>query len=262
MGRAATSCPPQSAVVVARGLVKRYGERAALRGVDLHVRPGVVVGLVGPNGSGKTTTLQAIAGLVRVDAGTALVAGVPAGSMDARARIALVPDDPAGFDELTVAEYLALVRALYHAGGEAAARAEALVRAFRLEGRLRQRVGGLSRGLRRQAFAIAAMSIAPPALLIDEATATLDPEAVVVLREALRALARRGCGVLLATQDLHFAESVCDELVLLVAGLAVDAGTPAALRGRHDSVSLEAAFLHAIGEATLAERVRGDLAAL
>ena len=93
----------------------------------------------------------------------------------------------------------------------------------------RQRLGTLSRGLRRQASAVAACSLAPPLLLVDEATATLDPEAVVVLGEALATLAAGGCGVLLATQDLHFAGADCDELLLLDRGVVADRGEPGVL---------------------------------
>ena len=97
---------------------------AALDGVDLDVRAGAVVGLVGPNGSGKTTLLHAVAGLLSVDAGTILVAGSPAGSRAARAASALVPDEPTGFDELSVIELVSLVHALWGAGERATARAD------------------------------------------------------------------------------------------------------------------------------------------
>jgi ABC-2 type transport system ATP-binding protein len=220
------------------------------------------VGLVGPNGSGKTTLLHAVAGLVAVDAGTIEVMGSPAGSHAARAAAVLVPDEPTGLDELTVEEHIALVHALWRGDAGAVPRAEALVSAFGLASRRRQRLGTLSRGLRRQASAAAALSLAPPLVLVDEATATLDPEAVVVLGEALATLAAGGCGVLLATQDLHFAGAVCHELVLLDRGVVVDRGEPGALRARHEAASLEEVFLAAVGDAGLRERVRGELAAL
>ena len=95
-------------------------------------RAGTIVGIVGPNGSGKTTLLHAVAGLVALDAGTIEVAGSPAGSRLARAAAALVPDDPAGLDELTVEEHIALVHALWRPGVAAATRAEALLSAFGL----------------------------------------------------------------------------------------------------------------------------------
>ena len=226
------------------------------------MRPGAVVGLVGPNGSGKTTLLHAAAGLLPFDEGSIRVAGAEAGSREARAATALVPDEPSGFDELTVAELVSLVHSLWAAGPRAAARAAVLMTAFGLDERYGQRLGTLSRGLRRQASAVAALSLAPPLILVDEATATLDPEAVVVLGEAVSALAARGCGVLLATQDLHFAGAVCHEIVLLHRGVVLDRGEPGALRARHAASSLEDVFLTALGDGRLRERVRGAFDAL
>jgi ABC-type multidrug transport system ATPase subunit len=234
----------------------------ALDGVGLQVRAGSVVGLVGPNGSGKTTLLHVAAGLVRADRGTVLIAGAAAGSRAARSALALVPDEPSGFDELTVAELVSLVQALWGAEPAAKARAEVLVGAFGLEPRLGTQLGSLSRGLRRQASMVAVLSLAPPLLLVDEASATLDPEAVVVLREAVGALAGRGSGVLLATQDLHFAARACDDVVLLAGGRVLERGAPAALCERYAVETLEDVFLTVLGEHALAERVRVGLAAL
>lgn len=257
-GRAAFCRSPVTspAPLVAEGVWKRFGGTAALRGVDLRVRAGKVVGLVGPNGSGKTTLLRAAAGLVAIDAGSIRISGAAAGSRSARANTALVPDEPTGFDELTVTELVSLVHALWAADAKAPGRAYVLAAAFGLGDRLDQRLGTLSRGLRRQASAVSALSLAPPLLLVDEATATLDPEAVVVLGEAVAALAARGCGVLLATQDLHFAGATCHEIVLLHRGLVVDRGEPDELRERHAASSIEDVFLSALGDGRLRERVR------
>lgn len=251
-----------SAPLVAQGVWKRFGSATALAGVDLRVGAGTVVGLVGPNGSGKTTLLRAVAGLLTIDAGSIRVAGAPAGSQPARAATALMPDEPTGFDELTVSELVSLVHALWATDERAAKRAQVLTAAFGLGDRLDQRLGTLSRGLRRQASAVAAFSLAPPLVLVDEATATLDPEAVVVLSEAVAALAARGCGVLLATQDLHFAGAACHEIVLLHRGVVIDRGEPGALRARHAADSLEDVFLAALGDSRLRERVRDAFGAL
>ena len=247
---------------MARGVGKCFGGFAALDAVDLDVPAGAVVGLVGPNGSGKTTLLRAVAGLTSIDAGTIRVAGSPAGSRAARMASVLVPDEPTGFDELGVIELVSLVHAVWGAGERALMRAELLLGAFGLDERRGQRLGTLSRGLRRQASAVAALSLAPPLILVDEATATLDPEAIVVLGEAVAALAARGCGVLLATQDLHFAGTACHEIVLLHRGIVMDRGEPAALRARHRAASLEEVFLSALGDRALRERVRDAFAAL
>jgi ABC-type multidrug transport system ATPase subunit len=254
--------PPTAAALDADGVWKRFRGVTALESIELRVAAGSVVGLVGPNGSGKTTLLRAVAGLLEIDAGSIRVVGARAGSPPARAATALVPDDPQGFDELTGTEFTRLVHTLWAADDEARERSHLLASAFGLGDRLEQRLGTLSRGLRRQVSAVAAFSLAPPLVLVDEATATFDPEAVIVLSEAVAALAARGCAVLLATQDLHFAGAVCHEIVLLHRGAVIDRGTPDALLSRHAAQSLEDVFLAALGDGRLRERVRDAFRAL
>lgn len=228
--------------------MKRYRRTVALDGVDLGVAAGAIVGLVGPNGSGKTTALHVAAGLVRADRGWAAVSGAPAGSMTARRALALVPDAAGGLEELTVEEHTALVHVLHGAGAGARERAEELMASFGLADRRRTQLRALSRGLRRQASIVAALSLAPKLLLVDEATATLDPEAVVAFRQALAELAAQGSGVLVASQDLAFAERTCHEVVLLARGRVVERGPVAVLLDRYACESLEGVFLAALDE--------------
>ena len=235
------------------GLDVRYGAVRAVTDVDLDVAGGSVVGLLGPNGCGKSSTLRAIVGLLRPHAGSVRVGGLEQGPVAARAQVGYVPDEPDGLDELAVSEYLSLVRALYREGVAFDARASALCGAFGLATRLRTRLGALSHGQRRLVSIVAALALARPLLVVDEATAALDPEAVVVLREALRAAAALGAGVLVATQDLSFAERVCDDVVLLSDGRVV-------ARGSVDELSpLEETFLAAVGAAARVEEARGAL---
>lgn len=222
-----------------------------------------MLGLVGPNGSGKTTLLHVIAGLSAADDGRAIVCGCLAGSPAARASLAFVSDEPHGFDELTVRELAELLRSLYGVeSGPWRARLAVMVDAFGLSSRLDSRIGSLSRGLRRQASMVAAFALATPLTLVDEATATLDPEATVVLRAIVRAGARRGNATLLATQDLAFAERACDCVVLLDRGTVAAVGSPDELRERYGCGRLEDVFLEAVGEADLGRRTERALAAL
>jgi ABC-2 type transport system ATP-binding protein len=238
------------------GLVKRYGQAVAVDGVDLVVERGRVVGLVGPNGSGKTTTLRLCAGIAPPDEGSVLVDGLPHGRPAARSRVGYVPDEPTGLDELTVGEYLDLVRALYRAGPAYIPRAQTLLAAFRLDGRERALLGSLSHGARRATAVAAAFALRPAVAIVDEASAALDPEAVVALRDAVRALAFGGAGVLLATQDLSFAERTCHEVVILASGRVAASG-PVSTPG-----SLERAVLAAIGEISHAHALRSALGCL
>ena len=252
--------PP--APLVVRGLRIVYGPAAAVDGLGLTVEAGSVVGLVGPNGCGKTTTLRAVLGLVQPDAGTIDVQGVRGGTLRARALVASVPDEPTGLDELSVAELLQLTALLWRSDDDFARRAALLLGVFGLGGRSRSQLASLSHGQRRLVSLVAAVALGRPLLLVDEATAALDPEAVIALREVVRAVAERGTGVLIATQDLHFAELVCDRVTLLSAGRPVAEGTVAELRRQHAAVTLEGVFVAALGAGGRLRELRDALDAL
>ena len=241
------------------GLRKSYGDVRAVDSLDLAVHRGSVVGLVGANGSGKTTTLRVAVGLVRPDEGRVAVSGAESGSLTARRRAAYVPDEPTGLDELTVREFLALYRALYRAEREFEPRTRRLLAAFGIEAREDTSLGSLSHGMRRQASMVAAFALGAPLVVVDEATAALDPAAVIVLREALAKLAAAGSGVLVATQDLHFAEQACSRVCLLSRGRAVADGTVDELCLRYRATSLEDAFLAAVGQTGFLDDVRRTL---
>ncbi len=262
--------PPTAAVarvrpvapLVVRGLRVVYGPTAAVDELDLVVEAGTVVGLVGPNGCGKTTTLRAVLGLIEPDAGTIDVQGVRGGTLRARALVASVPDEPTGLDELSVAELLQLTASLWRAESDFARRAELLLGVFGLRERVRSQLVSLSHGQRRLVSVVAAVALDRPLLLVDEATAALDPEAAIALREVVRVAAERGTGVLVATQDLHFAELVCDRVTLLSAGRAVTEGTIAELRRRYSAATLEDVFVAALGVAGRLRELRDALDAL
>jgi len=236
-----------------------HGQVTAVTGLSFAVEPGRIQGVLGPNGCGKTSTLRAVVGLRRPQGGSIAVNGVEQPAIAARAQVAYVPDEPDGLGELCPRELFALVRALYRGDPGYDARAHTLVHAFDFTACLRTRLDALSHGRRRVASMIAAFALACPLVVVDEATAALDPEAVVVLRDVLRALARRGAGVLVATQDLGFAERICDEVVLLSTGRSVAAGPLAEITG---GLSLEQAFLRAVGSLARIQEVRRVLVAL
>ena len=180
-------------------MTKTYSDVVAVDGLTMTVTHGEVVGLVGPNGCGKSTTLAAVAGVRRIDEGRILVEGHPAGTIDARRKLAFVPDVPSGFDELTVTEFVALYRAIYRQGSDFSERAERLLGAFGLAPRADTPLGALSNGMRRISAIVAAVAHRPRVLVIDEATAALDPEAVILLRDAIRK--RRACGLCCPGRD-------------------------------------------------------------
>jgi ABC-2 type transport system ATP-binding protein len=231
-------------------VTKRYGEKTVVRGLSLTVEPGMVASLVGPNGCGKTTTLGMIAGLRSPDGGRISVCGYDTvvSALDAKRSLAFVPDTPGGFEQLNVREYMDLYRNLYRQPrARYEERSRVVLEAFGLLEHSEANLGELSHGFRRKVAATAALSLDVPTVLIDEPTLGLDPESVVVLRRLLRHLGRGGSTVLIATQDLAFAESACDHLFLIHDGRLVAEGSPALLRERYRASSIEEAFLAATG---------------
>jgi len=218
--------------------------------LSLTVEPGMVASLVGPNGCGKTTTLGMIAGLRTPDEGRISVSGyyTVVSPLEAKRNLGFVPDTPGGLEQLTVREYIDLYRNLYRQPrARYEERAQVVLEAFGLLEYDETNLDELSHGIRRKVAMTAALSLAVSNILIDEPTVGLDPESVVVLRRLLRHIGRTGSSVLLATQELAFAERVCDRLFLIHNGRLVADESPASLLERYRVDSIEEAFLTVTG---------------
>ncbi len=212
-------------VLEARGVVKRYGRTTALHGVDLTVGAGELVGLLGPNGAGKSTLVKVCCGLVRPTAGTAPVAGAPAGSARARAAIGYLAELFRFPGWARADEVLALHQRLAGSDGGQAERTELLELVALADARDR-RVDAMSKGMQQRLGIAQAMVGRPPVLLLDEPTSALDPVGRRTVRELLVELRRRGQSVLLNSHLLSEVESVCDRVVIVDRGRVVAAGRP------------------------------------
>ena len=233
-------------VITVDALTKRFGELTANDAVDLRVRPGQVVGLLGHNGAGKTTLVSQLVGLLRPDAGSVRVAGIDAVAEPAAARrsIALQPQTQAPLEGLTPRLAIELAGRLRGLGKPAAhAAAEEIAAELNIEAWLDQRAlpdgAGISGGVRRlAAFAMAA--VAPtPLIVLDEPTNDVDASRRHRLWQTVRRLGDEGTAVLLVTHHVIEAERVVDHLVVLDHGRVVGAGSPAQLRGGDSQLRLE-----------------------
>jgi len=225
--------------IEAEGLRKAYGPVTALNGLTLEVPTGSVVGLLGPNGSGKTTTVSILSTALRPDRGRAVVQGldVVADAARVRAVIGFAGQFAAVDPNLTGRENLTLIGRLSRVGrGLARIRAEQLLEVFGLGDAADRLVRGYSGGMRRRLDLAAALVHRPPVLFLDEPTTGLDPESRFQLWGAVRDLARSGTTVLLTTQYLEEADELADQVVIIADGRVADTGTPRQLKERFGTV--------------------------
>jgi ABC-2 type transport system ATP-binding protein len=217
-----------TAAIRTERLTKRYGHTVALDELDLTVNEGEAYGYLGPNGSGKTTTIRLLLGLHRPSSGRAELFGLDAWNepVSVHRRVAYVAGEPFLWPAMTGAETLAFLARLH--GGTDLAYRDVLVERFQLD--VRKKIRALSKGNRQKVQLIAALATRAELLLLDEPTSGLDPLMEVAFRESVEEAKTRGQAVFLSSHILSEVEALCDRVGILRAGKLVDEGTLADLR--------------------------------
>ena len=230
-----------------RGLVKKFGARAAIEGLDLSIAPGELHAILGPNGAGKTTTLRIVAGLLRPDAGSVRVMGhdVLAAPEDAKRVLAFLPDDPLLYAKLRPLEYLEFVAGLWSLDPiVASARANELLDWLGLGDRTGELIEGFSRGMRQKLALAGALIHEPRVMILDEPLTGLDAAAARQVKDLLAERVRQGVCVILTTHILEIAERLAERISIIQRGRIVAQGTMEQLRGESGSgTTLEDIFL-------------------
>lgn len=222
----------RSPAIVCSGVHHRYGQRQALRGVDLSIRRGEIFALLGPNGSGKTTLFRLLSTLVPVQQGRVEVAGLDAAAepLGVRGRIGIVFQSPSLDKKLTVDENIACQAALYGLSGTAMrSRRDEVLAELKLTDRRGDFCETLSGGLRRRVELAKGMLHRPQVMLLDEPSTGLDPSARIDLWQTLRSMADDGIAVVLTTHLLEEADKA-DRLAIMFEGQIIAEGTPNSLR--------------------------------
>ena len=215
-------------------LTKRYRARVAVDDLTVRIEPGRVTGFLGPNGSGKTTTMRCVLGLARPTAGSARVLGVPYRELDfPMRRVGALVDPRARHPGRTAAAHL---RALAESNRLPRRRVDEVIDLVGLDAVADERVGGFSLGMNQRLGIAAALLGDPDVLLLDEPVNGLDPEGIRWIRELLRDLAAEGRTVLVSSHLMSEMEDTADHLVVLGRGRLLADVPMSELLGRHSAV--------------------------
>ncbi|MEK7561200.1 MAG: ABC transporter ATP-binding protein [Patescibacteria group bacterium] len=214
-------------------ITKKFGSVSALNDVSLVVQPGEIFALIGPNGSGKTTMIKLIAGLLRPDAGLVTVADADTVKDPIRAKSAIgyIPDEPVVWSGMTGGEYLHITGALYGMEEEARTRRiNEMLALFGLGSMETAYFDDYSRGNKQKFTIMAALMHDPKLLLIDEPIVGLDPSSAAIAKGEFQKFARSGGAALLTTHTLTVAEEIATRIGILVSGRLAGSGTMEELR--------------------------------
>lgn len=235
------------AAVELRGLTKRFGGAAAVDDLSLVVPHGSFYGLVGPNGAGKTTTLSMATGLLRPDAGVALIDGIDVWQrpLEAKRLIGNLADGVELYDRLTGEQLITFSGQLF--GLDRATLAERvadLLRLLDLEGAAGRIVADYSAGMTKKIALAAALVHSPRVLVLDEPFESVDPVSAANIRDILDGFVKSGGTVIVSSHSMDLVQRMCDHVAIVAAGQVLVAGTLDEVRGSKD---LETVFLDRVG---------------
>jgi ABC-2 type transport system ATP-binding protein len=243
---APTGPPPSTPdTVVVHGLRKTFGTMVAVEGLDLTIHRGEVFGLLGPNGSGKTTTIRMLCGLMVPSGGSATVVGfdVVREAEQIRRRIGYMSQRFGLYDDLTVTENLTFYASIYGLhGAERRARVAALLDELGLRERTAQLAGTLSGGWKQRLALACATAHRPAMLFLDEPTAGVDPASRRLFWQRIYALAEQGTTILVTTHYMDEAER-CQRLAFLSRGKLIAVGTVAEVLEHFHQPTIEDVFI-------------------
>ena len=229
---------------------KTYGATQALKNLNLSIQEGQIVGLIGHNGAGKSTTIKSLVSVINPTAGKILVDGLDLASnrLRIKQKIGYVADSPDLFLRLTAQEFWDLVAASYGLNKQDYEnRLVDLLHLFDFASHRYEVIETFSHGMRQKVFVIGALLSDPDIWVLDEPMTGLDPQAAFDLKQLMRAHSDKGKTVLFSTHVLEVAEQLCDRLAILKKGELIFYGTVAQLKAEHPDQSLEAIYLNLAG---------------
>jgi ABC-2 type transport system ATP-binding protein len=231
-------------LIIAEGLVKRFGARTAVDGLSLEISAGETFGLLGPNGAGKTTTISMLIGLLSPDAGSVSVAGKNPRSNLVRRQIGIAPQALSLYEAMSAEENLQFFGRMYGLFGKSLAqRVDDCLELAGLRERRKDRVGTFSGGMKRRLNIAAGTIHVPQVLLLDEPTVGVDPQSRNHIIGCIQQLAKNGMTILYTTHYMEEAQKLCDRIGIMDQGRLLALGSLPKLIAEHGGLSVVSAEL-------------------
>lgn len=229
---------------------KSYDDKLALNDLNLTLASGEIVGLIGHNGAGKSTTIKALVSVINPSSGQILVDGqdLAANRLEIKKKIGYVADSPDLFLRLTANEFWELVATSYDmSAADVESRLAELLNLFDFASHRYEVIESFSHGMRQKVFVIGALLSDPDIWVLDEPLTGLDPQAAFDLKRMMREHADKGNTVLFSTHVLEVAEQLCDRIAILKKGQLIFYGSIEELKDQHPEQSLESIYLGLAG---------------
>jgi ABC-2 type transport system ATP-binding protein len=243
-------------IIKLKNVVKNYGDKKVLKGINLDIFPGQVIGYIGPNGAGKSTTVKILCGLISDYEGEVWVEGIDLKTdpLSIKRKIGYVPELAELYDVLTPAEFLGFMAELYEIPKEIAdERIRKMLAAFALESNMDQRMDTFSKGMRQKVLIISGLLHNPDIIILDEPLSGLDANSVIIVKDLISRLAKDGKTIFYCSHMMDVVEKVNDRIVLINEGMVIADGSFEELQSQQGNQSLEKIFAHMTAKESLSD---------
>lgn len=215
-------------MIKVNNLTKKYGSNIAVNNISFEIRDGEILGFLGPNGSGKTTTLNMLVGLIDATSGSCEMDGVDMlkNSVEVKKNIAFLPDNPEIYEDMTGRKFVYFVANIYGVSrDDRNQRLQELAEMFGMTDDMDSMISGYSHGMKQKIALISALIHDPKVLMLDEPMVGLDPQAAFNLKELMRERIKRGKSVFFSSHVMDVVEKIVDRIIIIKKGELIFQGT-------------------------------------
>ncbi|TAG30531.1 MAG: ABC transporter ATP-binding protein [Sphingobacteriia bacterium] len=232
-------------IIELKNVFKNYGDKQVLKGINLTINAGQIIGYIGSNGAGKSTTVKILCGLIADYEGTVTVAGINLSDnpIEAKRKIGYIPELAELYDVLTPMEFLSLMGELYDLPTDIATdRIIKMLTAFGLENNIHQRMDTFSKGMKQKVLIISGLLHNPDIIILDEPLSGLDANSVIIVKDLISKLAKDGKTIFYCSHMMDVVEKVSDRIIFINEGMVIADGSFLELQQQQGNESLEKIF--------------------